>query len=215
MLLTIKKYDWKNEVDTMKKDKNPTKKNRNNPNDPHDNDDWITPRPFRGFGFFDEFEVQFKRMEQQMNTLFKQMINENLSSQNDANTQYYGWTYQVGPDGKPHYQEFGNIPNIHSSQPKPQLQQRYQSPIDIQESDKEIYITMELPGIEKENIKLETIDTILKIEINDDDQPYKKEIDLKTKINEKKTEATLNNGILCITLEKLKTKKKGRKINIK
>jgi HSP20 family protein len=107
------------------------------------------------------------------------------------------------------------MPNIHSSQPKPQLHQRHESPIDMQEGDKEIYITMELPGLKKENIKLETFDNILTIEINDDNQPYRKEIDLKTEINEKKTEATYNNGILCITLEKLKPKKKGRKINIK
>lgn len=199
----------------MKKDKNPTKKDRNNPNEPNDNDDWITPRPFRGFGFFDGFENQFRQMEQEMDNLFNKMISGKLSSQNDPNTQFYGWTYQVGPDGKPHYQEFGNIPNIHSSQPKPQLHQSHESPIDIQDGDKEIYITMELPGVKKENIKLETLDNILKIEINDDNPPYRKEIDLKTDINEKKTEATYNNGILCITLEKLKPKKKGRKINIK
>jgi HSP20 family protein len=199
----------------MKKENNP-KKGRNNPNEPQDNnDDWYTPRPFKRNGFFDEFEDQFKQMEQQMNAFFNQMIKGNLSNQHDPNTKVYGWSYHVGPDGQPHYKEFGNLPEMQTLQPKPQLQQGRESLVDIQEGDKEIYITIELPGVEKKDINLESTDTTLKIEVNNDKHPYRKEIDLKNEINEKKTEATYNNGVLSITLEKRKPKKKGKKIDIK
>ena len=85
----------------------------------------------------------------------------------------------------------------------------------IQEGDKEIYITTELPGVEKEDIVLEILDNILYIQVVNDKYPYKKEIELKTSINEKNIDATYNNGILSITLQKNKPKKKGKKINIK
>lgn len=199
----------------MEKDKDP-KKGRNNPDRPQDpNDDWHIPKPFKGFGFFDDFEDQFKHMEQQMNALFNQMMKGNLPKQNDPNTKVYGWSYHVGPDGQPHFKEYGNLPEMQSSPPQHQLQQPHESPIDVQEGDKEIYITIELPGVEKEDIHMEIIEGTLKIEVTNEKHPYQKEIKLNNEINEKKTEATINNGILSITLEKRKPKKKGKRIDIK
>jgi HSP20 family molecular chaperone IbpA len=199
----------------MKKDGN-QKKGRKNPIEPRDNDDdWHMPRPFRGFGFFDDFEDQFKQMEQQMNAIFNQMTKGYISQQHDPNTKFYGWSYQMGPDGQPHYQELGNLPEMQSSQPQHQLQQTREPFIDLQEGDKEIYITIELPGAEKEDIDLDVTNTILRIEVNNEKHPFQKEIELNTEINKKKTEATYNNGVLSITLEKQKSKKKGKRINIK
>ncbi|MHA2431413.1 MAG: archaeal heat shock protein Hsp20 [Promethearchaeota archaeon] len=195
----------------MVKEIKPKKKDESKP-DIHNFFDDFWPMNFRrnNFGFFDEIEKQFKRMNQ----LYSQAIQGNLDGKDNQNVHFYGWTYRIGPDGQPHFQEFGNLPEM-LSEPQQQIQEPRKPHIDIQEGDKEIYITTELPGVEKEDIVLEISDNILYIQVVNDKYPYKKEIDIKTPINEKNIDATYNNGILSITLQKNKPKKKGKKINIK
>ena len=58
--------------------------------------------PFRfGFG------TGFQDIDQLIDSMFKTA--ESLDSTSDPNSVYYGYQVNVGPDGKPHVREFGNV----------------------------------------------------------------------------------------------------------
>lgn len=72
-------------------------------------DSWPQDRIGRHFDIFDEFEEQFKRMQQRMNNLYRGTIKGDFGAPQEGRLKVYGWTYKVGSDGKPVFQEFGNI----------------------------------------------------------------------------------------------------------
>ena len=201
----------------MDEKKNPFKKGRFN-NDTDDFFEGIFPR--RNFGFdntFEEFEEQFRRMQQYMNQV--QPGNENQETEHHPNIRVYGYRYTKGPDGKTHFQEFGNMPKqgeYRLPQKQPPTIEEKERLIDVQEGEKEIYVTAELPGINKQNINLTATEDQLIIEIQKDGKTQEKEVKLPARIYKNKTEATFNNGVLSITLKKRKNKNKrnGSNINI-
>ena len=199
----------------MDEKKNPFKKGRFN----HDTDEFfegIFPRPSFGFrNIFDEFEEQFRRMQQHMNNV-QQPNNEQTEGQN-PNVRIYGYRYSRGPDGKTHFQEFGNMPqNREYGLPQKQTPtiEEKERLIDLQEGEKEIYVTAELPGINKQDINLTATEDQLIIEIQKEGKTQEKEVKLPAAVHRNKTEATFNNGVLSITLKKRKNKRKGSNINI-
>lgn len=201
----------------MDEKKNPFKKGRFN----HDTDDFfegISPRRSFGLGnMFDEFEEQFRRMQQYINNAQQQ--NEEQKEGHNPNVRVYGYRYSRDPDGKTHFQEFGNMPqNREYGLPQKQTPtiEEKERLIDVQEAEKEIYVTAELPGINKQDINLTATDDHLIIAIQKDGKTQEKEVKLPAPVHENKTEATFNNGVLSITLKKRKTKnkRKGSNINI-
>lgn len=191
----------------MKKDKKPEKNKKE--------DDFFRINTHNSI--FDAFEDQFREMEERMNYFYRDTLSGNIPRPEEGGPKIYGYTYRVGPDGIPHYEEFTNmdqdqIPSQIPGQQK-QLNKAKDPLVDIQESDKEIYVTIELPGIEKENIDLEVNNEKLTIKAEDKEHFFK-EIKLPSEVKTKNNDAKFNNGVLSITLKKTKPKKKGKKINI-
>ncbi len=200
----------------MNKDKKPNRKDRNN-RDPNDFFNRFFGNHFNQSpqDIFDLFEEQVKQMQQEMNA-----FNQHNNQQSGNKPRIYGWSYYIGPDGKPHYQEFSNtdteptMPGI-SNQKTPELSTEKTEPfIDVIDGKKEIYITVELPGVDKENINVELNKDTLTLDVKDPERGFTKEVDLPAEVTKKPVEAKYNNGILSITLKKRKQKKKGNKINI-
>ncbi len=193
----------------MKKDKKPEKEDEERKNDIF--------RINRYNSIFDAFENQFREMEERMNQFYRNALSGKMPRPEEGGPKIYGYTYSMGADGIPHYQEFTNMDQKQTPYQLPhqqkQLDQFREPPVDIQETDKEIYVTVELPGAKKENIDLEIDNDTLKIK-TDDEQQFFKEIRLPDEVKTKNTEAKLNNGILSVTLKKTKSKKKGKKIDI-
>jgi HSP20 family protein len=193
----------------MKKDKKPDKKDEERKNDIF--------RINRSNSIFDAFENEFREMEERMNQFYRNALSGNIPRPEEGGPKIYGYTYRMGPDGKPHYQEFTNMDQKQTpyqiTGEQKQLDQIREPLVDVQEADKEIYITVELPGAKKENIDLEVNNDNLTIKA-DDEQNFFKEVKLPAEVKTKNTEAKFNNGVLSITLKKTKTKKKGNKIDI-
>lgn len=188
----------------MTKDENPNNRRKRN-NDPYDFFNRFFNRSSQDI--FDLFEEHIKQMQQDMN------------NQSPNNPRIYGWSYHVGPDGKPHFKEYNNTKELpHQEIPQhknPQLSQEKTEPyIDVIEDEKEIYITVETPGVEKENIDVKLNENTLSLDVKHLERGFKKEVQLPAAVKKKPVEATYNNGILSITLKKQKDKKKGNKINI-
>ncbi|MEM4589528.1 MAG: Hsp20/alpha crystallin family protein, partial [Thermoplasmata archaeon] len=59
--------------------------------------------------FFDDFEEEFKRMNERISRI----LNELSRHMSDVQGPFvYGFTMKIGPDGKPRIEEFGNVPKV-------------------------------------------------------------------------------------------------------
>ena len=85
----------------------------------------------------------------------------------------YGYSMTVGPDGKPHISQFGNVKNFSGGLNEqelnltgmgsgPALSAEREPLADVNTTDKEIKVIVEMPGIKKEDIKINTTEGIVK-----------------------------------------------------
>lgn len=176
--------------------------------------DWRREHWFRFPGdIFDEFDEQFRKMERWMNYVFRDALMKGKTPASEEGGPYvYGWSLRVGPDGKPHFEEFGNVPGVHGA-PRPVAGVR-EPLVDVVEGDKTVSVTAEVPGVSKEDIDLEITDSTVIISVDRDDRKYYKEVELPCEVNADSAKASYRNGILDIELKKVKPKKKGKKISV-
>ena len=119
-----------------------------------------------------------------------------------------GYSLTVGPDGKPKIREFGNF-KAETRLGKPQLDVKEErEPLtDVVDDGETIKVIIELPGVEKEEIKLSGTDDNLTISVETSEHKYFKEVQMPTKIEVKKATSTYKNGVLDITIPKKKQEK--------
>jgi HSP20 family protein len=125
----------------------------------------------------------------------------------------YGYSVKIGPDGKPEVREFGNVkPSLTG----PQVQQEREPLVDIVEANDEIHVVAELPGVDKENIKLHATEDTLTITVDTPQRKYFKEVELPAKIKLEDAKSQYKNGVLEVTLQKEKDGRqpKGQPISI-
>ena len=174
-------------------------------------DDW--DRDFFG-DVFGDFEEDFRRMNERL-TRFFNGIRRN-PDQNIEGPFVYGFTFRQGTDGKPYFQEFGNVPEMMHNRIPDQLEQDIREPLtDINEDAANVYITYELPGISKDSIDLKVGDTSVTLNVKDGPRKYHKEVTFEHKIKPESCKAKFVNGILDVTVAKDKpAEAAGRKVNI-
>ena len=130
----------------------------------------------------------------------------------------YGFSMRVGPDGKPNIQEFGNTrpPKRLESGESEKYEVAEREPLtDVIECEDSISITLEIPGVEKEEIELNVEEDKVAINVDTAERKYFKEIPLKVKVDPKTSKATYKNGVLDIILSKVPQKdKKIKKVKI-
>ena len=79
----------------------------------------------------------------------------------------YGYSMTIGPDGIPRVREFGNVKSpMRRGFFKPSMLSSEREPMsDVTTTDKEVKVVIELPGVSKENIKVNAYDG--KVEVTD------------------------------------------------
>ena len=178
-------------------------------------DFWPRSSARREFDIFDEFEDQFRRMRQRMSSLYQDTLRGNvIPPEGGGNTRIYGWTFKIDSDGKPVFQEFGNVPRTPLAHSKEELPGSREPLIDVQESDKDITVIAEIPGVSKEDVDLEVNEDYLTIRVDNPERKYYKEVKLPEEVDPDTGNARFNNGVLSVTLKKLKPKKKGKRIKV-
>ena len=66
----------------------------------------------------------------------------------------YGYSMNIGPDGRPQIHEFGNIkPEIGMGRPRLDIKEKREPLADVMTANNEVIIVIELPGVEKKDIK--------------------------------------------------------------
>ncbi len=121
----------------------------------------------------------------------------------------YGFSLTQRPGGEPEIQEFGNIrPSSHGfeiGERKPL--------IDVFESEDEVHVIAEMPGVDKKDIKLDATETSLDIRAKTESVEYSEHVDLPVSVDTDSAKASYKNGVLDITLKR--TKLEAGKTSIK
>src|ERR671922_2590646 len=133
----------------------------------------------------------------------------------------YGYSVTIGPDGKPKVREFGNIRSssgFGGSTPgaRAQLRAEREPLADVVTSAKEVKVVVEIPGIDKKDIKVNAYDSSVEIFTTDTPQrKYRRIVELPEEADLETAKSTYRNGILEITFNKKEpSKQKGKQINI-
>jgi len=164
--------------------------------------------------FFPDFDEEFQQMEENMARIFDK-IRETPEAEGEEKPYVYGFSMRVGPDGKPHIEEFGNVPGMGA--PADTLGEGRQPLTDIIEGDTEVTVISEIPGVEKKNIKLESSKKSLTIDVDTAERKYHKQVRLPVEVQPETSKATYKNSVLRVTLKrkgKREDDKKGVNIRV-
>jgi len=173
--------------------------------------------PFDDFGFDEDFINDLFNDERVMEDI-KRMTEEMMKMFNNAQpgkSVVHGYKIHIGPDGKPHIEDFGNR-QIKSPTGEPQISDEREPLTDIIEGDEDVAITVELPGVEKNDIDLNITSDNLEIKVDKENRKYHKSMQLPCDVLPKTTKATYKNGILDIVIKRKEKKKPGEgyRVNI-
>lgn len=183
--------------------------------------EWFRRRryPFFRSWFFEDMDKMFREIEKMMEEEFKTFtsrvpkdyVRERKLPDGTTVREWgpfvYGYSVKIGPDGKPEIHEFGNVK---PSRLGPQVKEEREPLVDVIETDGEIHIVAELPGVEKNDIKLHGTEDSLTISVDTPQRKYYKEVTLPAKVKVKEAKTQYKNGVLEITLPKIKEEKKPK-----
>jgi HSP20 family protein len=128
----------------------------------------------------------------------------------------YGYSVTIGTDGKPHVQEFGNVkPGTRMGRPSLSVREQREPLVDIVETNDDVRVIAELPGVEKEDITLHGTAKILSIAVDTKQHKFYKDVELPAVVDPKHATSSYKNGVLEVVLKKWQEEKpKGERINI-
>ena len=120
-----------------------------------------------------------------------------------------GFRFNMGPEGKPSVQIFGN---------NPMRRDGFRSPINEQMVDEKngvLRIIMEMPGVEKEDIKVDATGESATITAERGEKHYRADLSLKAPVKAESGKAEYKNGMLEISFSlKDKPNKDFRRVNV-
>jgi len=154
------------------------------------------------FGDWDIFDI-----EEEMRRFMEEFDVDELKSGEPI---VYGFNIRVGPDGKPIIQQFGNVkPTVKG----PMVTDKREPLVDVIEREDTITVIVELPGVDKDKIKLNATERVLTISAPGEETDFYKEVKLPAAVNSKNAKASYKNGVLEVCLQK-KEKSKPKAENI-
>ena len=179
------------------------------------------------FRSFDDMHKEMDRMFNVFNDLStnapKELVREYETSEGgkvrEVGPIVYGYSMTIGSDGKPHVKEFGNVKtgkNIGQYINNPTISSEREPLSDLNTTENEVKVVLEMPGIKKEDIKINAYDEKVEIKTAENAQrKYHKILDLPKQADLETARSTYNNGILEVTFDKKKEQKpKGKEIKI-
>ncbi len=166
--------------------------------------------PFDTFGFDDDFLNDIFNDERVMDDI-RRMTEEMMKMFTNAQpgkSVVHGFKIHIGPDGKPRIENFGNKPTQLPTG-EPSISEEREPLTDIIEGDEDVAITVEIPGVERDDINLDITRDNLEIKVDTPNRKYQKNLTLPCDVLPKTTTATYKNGILDIVIKRKEKKKQG------
>lgn len=150
--------------------------------------------PFDDDNFNDIFEEMFEQMNEMM---------ENMGAQGG----FGGFRMTGGPDGA-NFESFGDAPfggeGFESAG----------THVDVLDEGEEVRVVADLPGVDKDEIRVAVSDDRLKIQASGEEREYDERVALPAKVDDDTGEATYNNGVLEIVFDKVDDTENDKKIKI-
>ena len=185
-------------------------------------EDWL-----RGFDEMrHEMEHVFEETIQDIERIPKELVREYETAAGrmarEIGPLVYGYSYTVGADGKPQFREFGNIRPLQRSLRggrryglgAPMLTAEREPLADVTTTNKEVKVTVEMPGITKQDIKVSAYEGAVEVStIEKAKRKYHRIIDLPSETDVETARSTYSNGILEIIFHK-KTSPRGREVKV-
>jgi HSP20 family protein len=175
--------------------------------------------------FFGDMDNMFKEMEKMLDEELKDFTDKvpkeyikerkmpDGSTVKELGPFVYGYSMKIGPDGKPEIQEFGNLKK--GLKGPPEVKEEREPLVDIVETESEVRVVAELPGVEKTDIKLHGTEDSIDISVDTAQNKFYKEVQLPAKVRVKEAASTYKNGVLEVVLPKQEpSKSRGEPINI-
>jgi HSP20 family protein len=166
--------------------------------------------PFDMFGFDDDFIRDVFNDERVMDDI-RRMTEEMMrmfSTAQAGKPIVHGYKIQIGPDGKPRIEDFGNK-QIKSPEGESIISEEREPLTDIIEGNNDVAVTVEIPGVEKDDINLNVKNDYLEIKVDTPQRKYHKRLDLPCDVIPNTTKATYKNGILDVVIKRKERKKPG------
>ncbi|MBW6516989.1 MAG: Hsp20/alpha crystallin family protein [ANME-2 cluster archaeon] len=171
----------------------------------------------------DMYEDIFEDMFEEMNEVIVNMLNSRLDAGESANGEPMVWGFSMTQrgDGPPEIREFGNV-DLRSAFGLPeeavvrpqQIEEGIRKPlIDIMEAEESLHVVVEMPGVSKEDITLDSNGTTLDIKALTEDRKYFEHVELPAKVVPDSAEATYKNGVLEVIFQYDRSDKKSIKVN--
>jgi HSP20 family protein len=166
------------------------------------------------------FEEQFKDIQTKTP---KDLVREYETPEGEKVREFgpfvYGYSMTIGPDGKPRVREFGNVRSPFGARgttaTRSLISSEREPLADVTTTDKEVKVIVEMPGIGKENIRINAYDSSVEVKTDDPQRKYHQIIDLPQEADIETAKSSYRNGILEITFKKKEqATSKGKQINI-
>jgi HSP20 family protein len=182
---------------------------------------WRDSYPFSSWGMrpgrilVDMMEKEFAEAEDMLNRMFRTVRGISTSDLTNNTPYFYGYQVTIGPDGKPHVREFGNI----RPSAKGLVEQTgVRAPLvdtALDEKQNTLKITAEMPGVNKEDVKIDVSDKYLSIHAEKGEKKYHADIPVDVELDDASAKATYSNGILELKIKlKQAQESKGKEIRV-
>ncbi|HVM45333.1 MAG TPA: archaeal heat shock protein Hsp20 [Candidatus Thermoplasmatota archaeon] len=180
--------------------------------------------PFSGPGvppdLFAQFEKEFARMQGMISKIMEDAMKHAESAQREQPF-VYGFSMRIGKDGVPHLTPFGSAaPGFTGDPNAPTIadgasDELVREPLsDVIEGEKEVSVTVELPGVEKGDVSLKVADESVTVRVDKGQRRYHKQIRLPCKVVPNTAKATFKNSILDVTVQRAGEPDAGQRVAI-
>jgi HSP20 family protein len=167
---------------------------------------WGNMYPFESWGIrpsrlLESLDKEFAEAEDMLDRMFRTLREINPSDLGSSAPYYYGYQITVGPDGKPHVREFGNI---RPSAKGLVEQANATAPLvdtAIDEKQNVLRVTAEMPGVNKEDIKVNVSGKYVTVHAEKGDKKYHTDIPVDVELDDSSAKATYTNGILELNIK--------------
>lgn len=174
---------------------------------------WRDPWKFSR-GILEDIDREFEEAENMLNRIFRTV--REMGPSTIANfPYYYGYQITVGPDGKPKVREFGNVrPTARGLIEQTGIREPLVDTA-INEKENALTITAEMPGITKQDIKVNVADGFVSIHAEQGEKKYHTDIPVNAQLDDASAKATYSNGILELKIKLKETPKlKGKEVKV-
>jgi len=154
----------------------------------------------------DEFEHYFEGFQKEIEDAVKNSI---FAGDQSSWPFVAGFSFNMGPEGRPSVQVFGNNPIKAGG---------FRSPINEQVLDQKdgvLRLLLEMPGVEKQDINVEATEESALIMAENGEKKYRAELQLKAPVRPESGKAEYKNGMLEISFSlKDKANKGFKRVNV-